>query len=336
MATLWDQLNDLFPKVLSSEASAAINGTSLLERVRPRLVGKYEESSIRQHFSEMSKDPTSSIAKVSGGHGYYLRNAESRVIVQPAAPSGSSVEATVSLGREAQLEEKFRSIFMRYMEQSGQQFPMHVEHTRATKKEAGVNQWKFPDVVLLSWGVGKVTDQGYKLDQDLLAVKTSLGEPPFTLQSIELKVSLTLSTFRENFFQCVSNSKWAHRSILAVANGIDDKTLRDELQRLGASYDVSIISYNLSSAMLEGLPSASEILKMPISEFEQLISGTINETQISNGKERAALDWEHVNDLRSISSDFVDLFEWIAYCLLQKGAYRFEDFSHIRKIKKRI
>jgi hypothetical protein len=164
----------------------------------------------------MSKDLTSSIAKIADGHGYYLRNTENRVNLEPPPGAEVSTATEVSGGREIQLEEKFRSIFIRHSEQANQKFPMHVEHTRATRREAGVNQWKFPDVVLLDWeGVGDLTDQGlYRLDPNLLAVKTSLGEPPFSLESIELKVGVSFPTFRESFFQCVSNSKWAHGAVL--------------------------------------------------------------------------------------------------------------------------
>ncbi len=224
MATLWEKLNSLYPEVLSADPSKAINGTELLEIVRPRL-DDYSENSIRQNFSLMSQDPTSSIAKVADGHGYYLRNAESRE--SGAASTAAESPQTIAGSRDAQSEEKFRSIYMRHSEQANQ-FPIHIEHTRASRREAGVNQWKFPDVVLLSWEVGKPTDQGYRLDPYLLAIKTSLGEPPFSLQSVELKVSLSLPSFREDFFQCVSNSKWAHRAELAVASTVNDDTLSRE------------------------------------------------------------------------------------------------------------
>ena len=238
------------------------------------------------------------------------------------------------IGSREELEEKFRSIFIRHSEQlnPNQKFAMCIEHRRATRRDAGVNQWKFPDVVLLAWQVGKLTDQGYKLDPDLLAVKTSLGEPPFSLESIELKVEISLSTFRENFFQCVSNSKWAHGALLAVANNISDNTLSDELRRLGASYDVSVVSYGLSSELLERLPSASDIRKMPDAEFE-CIASKMSPTRISTGKERATLDWEHINDLHSLSPDFRLLFQWIAHCLSQKRAYNFSNFRQIQTIE---
>ena len=313
MATLKEQLNRLLPEVLNTEPANAVNGTSLLQLVRPKLEGEYSDNTLRTHFSVMSQDPTSAIAKIADGHGYYLRSLPGQVpIGRPASPFFQAPESAGT--RETQLEEKFRSIFMRHSEQANQKFPMHVEHTRAARREAGVNQWKFPDVVLLGWGVGELTDQGYRLDPNLLAVKTSLGEPPFSLESVELKVGLSLSSFRESFFQCVSNSKWAHGATLAIANTIDDKTLSDELRRLGASYDVSVVSYSLSSEVLESLPNAREIREMSDAEFDEKIAEKISLVRISTGKERPALDWEHIGDLRSLSTDFQLLFEWVAYC----------------------
>lgn len=333
LASLWDQLNALYPAILPADPKHAINGTQLLVKAQPKLIGNYAEASIRQHFSDMSKDPTSRIAKVASGHGYYLRNPENVASDQPASPELPA--STSAKKREAQPEEKFRSIFIRHSEEVSRQFPIHIEHTKAQRRLAGINQWKFPDVILLRWAIGKVTDEGYVLDQDALTVKTSLGEPSFALESIELKIALSLATLRESFFQCVSNSQWAHRSTLVVANSIDDKTLRDELERLGASYDVTVISFGLTNEVLDGLPGANDIRQMTAADFENKVTAKISLTVISTGKERATLDWEHVNDLRSQSGDFRDLFEWIAYCLLQKKAHSIDEFRQIRTLTKK-
>lgn len=115
---------------------------------------------------------------------------------------------------------------------------------------------------MLEWDVGEAKDAGFRLDPDLLEVKRSLGEQPFRLSSIELKVELSLADFRAAFFQCVSNSKWAHHAVLAVAAKIADKTLAEELRRLGSSYDVTVLTYGIAREALTDLPSASAILKM--------------------------------------------------------------------------
>lgn len=69
MATLWQQLDALYPKVLPADPAKAMNGTALLAALKDQLVGAYADSSLRQHFSEMSKDTTSAIAKVTTGNG---------------------------------------------------------------------------------------------------------------------------------------------------------------------------------------------------------------------------------------------------------------------------
>lgn len=325
--TLWKQLDSVFPLVLKADPSKAINGTKLLELVKPKLEDNFAEDTIRAYFSYMSQDPTTTLAKKSDGHGYYLRSKQDQ-------QQSSIVESNVS-GRDDQPEEKFRAVFMRYSELTSLQFPMRIEHTSAKKKEAGTNQWKFPDLVILGWGVVEPTEEGSKLDPILLAVKSSLGEPSFSLQCVELKVALTLSTHRESFFQCLSNSKWAHESVLAVAANVNDKTLRDELERLGASYDVSIVSYGLSEEKIGKLPNAKKIRDMPIGDFEQKIACQISISRIATGRKRTSLDWATISDLQTLSRDFKTLFEWIAHCLGEKKAFSFEDFSKIREINKK-
>lgn len=332
--TLWSQLNSLFPSILQEDASKAINGTSLLELVKPKLDRHFSDDTIRQYFSYMSQDPNTTLAKKSDGHGYYLRSAQEQLT--NALESSPEVPAMALLGRDAQPEEKFRAVFMRYSGIASLQFPMLIEHTSAKKGEAGKNQWKFPDVVILGWGVGvgKLTEEGFKLDPILLKVKSSLGEPPFSLQCAELKVKLTMATHRENFFQCLSNSKWAHESVLAVAMNVNDEALKDELERLGASYDVSVISYGLSEEEIENLPTADKIREMPIGEFEQKIASKITISRITTGKKRTSLDWAAIKDMQTLSQDFKNLFEWIACCLDEKKAFSFADFLKISEIKK--
>ena len=73
MASLWDQLTKLLPSLLPSDPDEAINGSELLKLVSRKLDGDYAENTLRAHFSRMSAEPDSVIAKVEDGHGYYLR-----------------------------------------------------------------------------------------------------------------------------------------------------------------------------------------------------------------------------------------------------------------------
>ena len=248
MASLREQLIDILSRegILPESPEQAINGTHLLEKVLPLLDDSVNPSSVRQYFYLFSGDPTSPIAKVDQGHGYYLRVTETSPDNEQDTEGeyrrSISGELVSESTRQSQPEEKFRAIFMRYSEFNNQ-FPIHIEHTRASKQPSGVNEWKFPDVVVVEWGSEVRREDSLRLDKDMLEIKRSLGEQPFKIRSVELKVALSLSTFRQNFFQCVSNSKWAHVAQLAIAGRVPDGILADEIRRLGTSYDVSVVSF---------------------------------------------------------------------------------------------
>ena len=72
--SLRDQLKDLLPELLPDDPAKAIKGTELIRLVKFRLKQDYSDATLRYHFSIMCCDPTSPIAKVEHGQGYYLRN----------------------------------------------------------------------------------------------------------------------------------------------------------------------------------------------------------------------------------------------------------------------
>jgi hypothetical protein len=312
-----DELLRILPEVLPESPEEAIWGTRLAEGLRSRGLDE-KISTLTQTLSDMSRDPTSPIAKVVGRHGYYLR------------PRQAAVETPVAVAepenrRASQPEEKFRSLFMRWVEQD-QQLPWHLEHTQAAKQQAGLNKWKYPDVLAVNWAV--LSDDG-RLDEAMLQVRQGLGDQPFRIISTELKVDITSGSLREAFFQCVSNSRWAHSAQLAIARKISDDRVVEELKRLGTSYDVSVVSFGLSPETIDGLPPADRLLAMSDDEVEILLQDIKVET-IASGQERDALDWEHIRDLQTQHPDIKAFFEWIAKCLDHKRAYARKAWEIIR------
>lgn len=332
MASLRDQLTEILPGILPNSPDEAVNGTRLIQLVEPHLRKRYKENTLRTHFSVMSADIGSVIARVEGGQGYYLRDGLSESeqdLQEELEASASKLPQAESKGLDEQAEEKFRALFMRYAKRQTS-LPMRINHSAASKAPAGFNKWKFPDVVLLDWEVGMTLDDAGNqiLDKDLLKVKASLGEQPLRLTSVELKVSVDSQNFRESFFQCVSNSKWAHSSALVIAKAVTDNTLAEELRRLGTSYDVTVLSYSIDLEKLQKLPSASAIAdsrKVSEKDFDALI-GMVDVKTLATGKRRPSLDWEHVKDMRKWTTDFVGLFEWISFCLGKSRSYSYEDF----------
>jgi hypothetical protein len=67
------QLDALLPKVLPRESKNALNGTEMIKRLRPLLVGSFSDNTLRAYLSQAAAMNDSVIAKLEGGHGYYLR-----------------------------------------------------------------------------------------------------------------------------------------------------------------------------------------------------------------------------------------------------------------------
>lgn len=334
MKTLRDLLEQELPKIkiLKKNPDEAINGTALLKEVKN--MEDFREANditLRLYFSLMAADPTSVLAKRPGKHGYYLRQKEEDEKI-PECVDGDTGGTNK---RDDQREEKFRSIFMLHNEYLYNYSTMKIEHNKSTKREKGLNKWKFPDVILVKWEVGEIMeDQEYRLSSPLLEVRKSLGEQPLKLYSNELKTEVKASNLREAFFQCVSNSKWAHSAQLIIASEITDSTIESELSRLGRSYEVTIISYGMDLDDLDKLPPASEILKMDQQKFEEKIGPKIENMKIiSMGKERDSLDWDHLRDMQMQSNEFEKLIEWISRCLTEKKPYKYDDFERMRAIE---
>lgn len=328
--SLDDELRRKLPDLLPKDPADAIYGVDLLEMIRPHLDADYSDNYIRARLSVLAYDPTSPIARLESRFGYYLRPPAQQAS-QVASEPATEVAVAEASGRDAQHEEKFRAFFMRYSHLDNG-FCIKIEHVAAQRQTAGVNKWKFPDVVIVNWDAGEPGEKGFLLDKSLLEVKKSLGEQPFRITSVELKTELSLSTFREHFFQCVSNSKWAHIASLVVAYSPSDSLLTTELRRLGASYGVSVRSFGLDDDFMRSLPPASEIGNMPDHQFSQIAS-KVNVATLSPEVVRPTLDWEHIRDMKAQSREFVDLFEWIARCLSEARAYTYENFCQIRRLQ---
>jgi hypothetical protein len=125
---------------------------------------------------------------------------------------------------------------------------------------------------------------------------------------------------------------WAHSALLVVACPVVDALLANELRRLGASYGVGISTFDFSRSRLDGLPTATHLMNMPDSDFEELASAQ-QEATLSAAHMRTNLDWEHIKDIKTQSPEFSEMFDWIARCLRDKKAYSIEHHRSLRDIE---
>ncbi len=149
-----------------------------------------------------------------------------------------------------------------------------IYHEKSSKK--GYNEWLHPDMVgfylpLNDWNKGLI-------DFNRISENNILK-----LYSFELKKSINKATYRESFFQAVSNSSWANEGYLVTPFIQEDDDLLNELERLSMSFGIGIIHLDL----------------------EDIDSSKI----IYPSKTKSNLDWETMNKLSDENPDFNKFLE---------------------------
>jgi len=161
-----------------------------------------------------------------------------------------------------------------------------IDDKKSKKGTKGENEWLHPDMV----GIYSPREDW---EEDVLVLNGLTGSVSVKIYSFELKLELNFSNLRESFFQTVSNSYWANESYL-VAKIIDDsRDFSDELKRLSSLFGIGIININVDE------PQNSEILY--------------------NATYKPQLDWETINKLCEINTDYADFVNAIIVILTDKN-----------------
>ncbi len=327
--SLRKQLSDILPTLLPPNPSDAIKGTELIRLTRLHLNGNYSDASLRYHFSIMSCDPGSPIAKVEKGQGYYRRSAP--------LPELSGAQELLSL-TQGRLEDltaddagvddamlrirKFRAVVTRYFEINGR-FPFAFR--RAFGKEAPIsNLWKYPELVLVDWETGGSPDEEMSLDETMLNFKQRLGIAPFRLHAARLRILPSLSTYREDFFQTLAVSMWAQGGELIYASPVEDEALADGLRKLSATFGVGVTSFGLTAETLEDLPRPANILNAHPRETEAIMA-KLDINRISVPCSRPHLDWNALTSMRHESEEAEKLIGWLTRCIDERRAEGYKE-----------
>lgn len=328
--SLRNQLTDILPALLPGNPADSIKGTELIRLTRLQLSGNYSDASLRYHFSIMSCDPASPIAKVEKGQGYYRRSAP-----LPAL-SGAQELLALTQGRlddltsadpdmvdEAMLRiRKFRAVVTRYFEINGR-FPFAFR--QAFAKDAPIsNLWKYPELVLVDWETGGSPDEEMSLDETMLSFKQRLGIAPFRLHAARLRIQPSLQTYREDFFQTLAVSMWAQGGELVYAAPIEDEALADSLRRLSATFGVGVTSFGLTAEALDDLPRPANILNAHPRETEAIM-GKLDINRIAAPCSRAQLDWSALSSMRTESPEAEKLVLWLTRCIDSRRAEGYKE-----------
>jgi len=312
--SLRTQLSELLAEILPSNPREAIKGTELIRLLRLRMDGAYSDASLRYHFSVMSCDPRAPIAKVEKGQGYYKRGAS-----MPAL-SGAQELVAMQQGRLDELGDsqsidqamlrlgKFRAIVQKYAE-TRNKFTFEFRESLSAGAPLG-NLWKFPEMVLIDWEHGEFDDDGLELDPAHLALKQTLGLPPYRLESIRMRVETSHDSFREDLFQTMSASMWAHCGELFLAGSIQDEFLGDQVRTLAAELGIGVTSFGLAPGDLDDLPHPAQIENAMDRETEALM-GRLKIEKISSAKARAHCGWDSLQSLRHDHPEMNQLLAWL-------------------------
>ncbi len=164
-----------------------------------------------------------------------------------------------------------------------------ILHEKSTAP--GYQSWTHPDIVGFSIPIDDWSSD--VLDFNELSDRNAL-----TVFSFELKRALTKSTYRESFFQAVSNSSWAHQGYLVSAEIAEDDDLLAELDRLAASFGIGIIHLNLAD----------------LSESRVVYPARI----------KTELDWETINKLCEQNDDFRKFLQSVKIDVTARKIHRAE------------
>ncbi len=328
--SLRKQLSEILPTLLPGNPADAIKGTELIRLTRLQLKGNYSDASLRYHFSILSCDPASPIAKVEKGQGYYRRSA------QLPALSGARELISLTQGRlddlgqtdpeavdEAMLRiRKFRAVALRYFETNGR-FPFAFRD--AFSKDAPIsNLWKYPELVLVDWETGGSPDEEMSLDKTMLDLKQRLGLAPFRLHAARLRVQPSLASYREDFFQTLAVSLWAQGGELLYAAPVEDEALAEALRRLCLGFGIGVTSFGLTSAVLDDLPRPANILNAHPREAEAIMA-KLDVTRIAAPASRPHVDWNSLSAMAAESPETRALVTWLTRCIDGRRAEPYKD-----------
>ncbi|MEY3898727.1 MAG: hypothetical protein RLZZ214_4249 [Verrucomicrobiota bacterium] len=330
LMSLRQQLTEILPTLLPGNPADSIKGTELIRLTRLQLSGNYSDASLRYHFSIMSCDPASPIAKVEKGQGYYRRSAplpalsgaqELLALTQGRLDDLTTADQDMVDGAMLRIR-KFRAVVTRYFEINGR-FPFAFR--QAFGKDSPIsNLWKFPELVLVDWETGGTADEEMTLDETMLSFKQRLGIAPFRLHAARLRIQPSLQTYREDFFQTLAVSMWAQGGELIYAAPIEDEALADSLRKLSATFGVGVTSFGLTAEALEDLPRPANILNAHPRETEAIM-GKLDINRIAAPRSRPHLDWAALSSMRNESEEAEKLVLWLTRCIDERRAEGFKD-----------
>jgi hypothetical protein len=307
---LREQLRHILPEILPQDPEEAIKGTELIRLVRLRLGDDYSDATLRYHFSILSYDSTSPIAKVDQGQGYYQRTKKSGAFAGSSRLlfGGGEVDEDV-------MQMRFQRVLAIYERLSllRSHYPFQLNGFQGEQPEVK-GLWDIPDLVAAEWDLETGSDEVTRFDAGMIELRRHLGGPETSLTGVQLKLGLTLDNCAAEFFQAVSATRWTLLSELVIAEPLNDEALVEELRSLGHQFGVGISTLGLQVDQLDDLPSAKELRAMSMDQFEK-VQEKMRPQRITIPAPRQRIDWTALSALRKKHESVADMVRWLRECL---------------------
>lgn len=307
---LREQLRHILPEILPADPADPIKGTELIRLVRLRLGDEYSDATLRYHFSILSYDPSSPIAKVDQGQGYYqrLKRANGSAITGDRLFEISSPEADAARLRHQRAAAIFeRLCLLRSL------FPFQLNGRKGCEHKLDTD-WEVPHFVTADWDMDASSEESARFDEPMIALRRHLGGPEACLAGVLLKLSASLDTLSADFFQAVSSTRWAVQSELVVAEPVTDEALVDAMRRLGHQFGVGITSLGIDLTRLDDLPPPEDLRNMSAAAFESVHS-LLHIQKVTIAASRPSIDWTALSSLRKKHESVSDLVRWLSESL---------------------
>lgn len=313
---LREQLRHILPEFLPSDPNEAVKGTDLIRLVRLRLGDEYSDATLRYHFSILSYDPTSPIAKVDQGQGYYQRQKKLNGSASTGSRSGLFEEHSPEVDAARLRFQQVAAIYERLSALRGS-FPFLLNGREGAAPRLD-GDWEVPDFITADWDVDTGVDEAVRFDESMMELRRHLGGPEVSLSGVQLKLGVTLDSVSGDFFQALSATRWTIRSELVIAEALNDEALVDALRNLGHQFGVGITSLGLDLGRLDDLPPPADLLAMSAAEFEA-VHGVLHIQKVTLATARHSLDWAALSSLRKKHESVAGLSRWLGECLTRRG-----------------
>lgn len=308
---LREQLRNILPEILPHDPVEAIKGTELIRLVRLRLGDDYSDATLRYHFSILSYDANSPIAKVDQGQGYYQRTKKTASGADGGRLlfGGAEVDGDVAQARFQRLAALYEKLCM-----------LRSQHAYQLNGGAGAppevkGHWDIPDLVAAEWDMESGGDDGTpRFDTGMLRLRSHLGGPETSLAGVQLKTGLTLDNCAAEFFQALSATRWTLLGELVIAEPLNDEALVEALRSLGHQFGLGITSLGIQTDLLDELPSARELRAMSMDQFER-VQERMRPQRVTIASPRQRIDWHTLSALRKKHESVAGLVRWLGECL---------------------